>query len=112
MSLHASTCVPPNYPHQLQRLLRYFGRLALRRGRMERRIDGTLVFTLKRPRGGVTEFHINPVAFLARISAPIPRPMTNKIRYFGAYSPASSLREYVRPVGRVPPDAGGRPWTQ
>jgi hypothetical protein len=105
--VHASTCVPPNAPDQLERLLRYFGRPALPRGRIERRIDGPpfsnhSVFTLKRPRRGVTEFLFDPVAFLARIASLIPRPMSNQIRTFGFYSAASSLREYVL---AVPPDA-------
>jgi hypothetical protein len=100
--VHAATSVPPNSPDQLERMLRYFGRPALPRGRIERRIDDTVVFKLKRPRRGVTEFLFKPVAFLARISALIPRPMSNQIRYFGVYSAASSLREYVLPV---PPDA-------
>jgi hypothetical protein len=100
--VHAATCVPPNSPDQLERLLRYFGRPALPRGRIERRIDGTVVFKLKRPRRGVTEFLFDPVAFLARIASLIPRPRTNQIKYFGVYSAASSLRETVLPV---PPDA-------
>jgi hypothetical protein len=63
--VHASTGVPPNDPEQLERLLRYFGRPALPRGRIERRIDGTPFsnhsgFKLKRPRRGVTEFLLTP----------------------------------------------------
>jgi hypothetical protein len=104
---HAATSVPPNSPEQLERLLRYFGRPALPRGRIERRIDGTpfsnhSVFKLKRPRHGVTEFLPEPVALLARIASLIPRAMTNQIKDFGVYSAASPLRETVLPV---PPDA-------
>ncbi|MFT5432438.1 MAG: hypothetical protein ACI9OJ_003137 [Myxococcota bacterium] len=78
--VHTATCVPPNSPDQLERLLRYFGRPALPCGRIEGTpFSNRSVFKLKRPRRGVTEFLFDPVGFLARTPALIPRPRTNQM---------------------------------
>ena len=65
------------------------------KGRVERLVDGRVVYHLKRPRRGVTQFIFEISAFIARLAALIPRPGSHQIRYFGAYSNGSSIRDLI-----------------
>ena len=97
-TLHAATSAPPNSPDPLERLCRYMGRPPIPSKRLRRLEDGRIEFTLKRPRRGVTKLVFEPVAFLARLAALIPRPGQNLIRYFGGLSAASPIRARILPL--------------
>jgi hypothetical protein len=96
-SIHAATMVRARDPQSLERLLRYLSRPPLHTSRVERLMDGRVAFKLKRPRRTATEFVFEPLAFIARLAALIPRPMENQVRYFGVYSPASPDRKAILP---------------
>ena len=67
------------------------------------RPDGQVVYRLKRPwptAGGATELVLDPVEFLRRLARLIPAPRANLVRYHGAFSSNSALRDRIIP--RVP----------
>lgn len=106
-TLHASTSAPPHDTEALERLCRYVARPAIPAKRVRLLPDGRVVFTLKRPRRGVSSYVFHPIAFLARVAALIPPPFFNTVRYFGALSSASPLRRFIVP--RPPQPSPNRP---
>ena len=101
-TVHAATFVRPHDDAGLERLCRYLQRPALPKGRIERTVDGRVSFELKRPRHGTTRLLFEPLAFIARMAALIPRPGSNQIRFFGVSASAAPLRRFVLPS---PPEA-------
>ena len=85
-----------------ERLFRNLAHPALPKGRIERTVDGRVSFDLKRPRRGTTRLLFEPLAFIARMAALIPRPGSNQTRFFGIYGTASLLRRYVLPTPPEP----------
>ena len=56
---------------------------------------------LKTPyRDGTTHVIFQPLDFLARLAALVPRPRVNLIRYYGVFAPNSRFRARVTPAGR------------
>jgi len=113
-TVHAATSVAPDRPGQLERLVRYMGRPPVSNRRLRRLEDDRIELTLKRPRrGGVRRFLFEPVAFVARLAALIPRPGTHAVRYYGCLSSGSPNRRFVVPVPPQPtparPTAPARP---
>ncbi len=100
-TLHAATSTPPNCTEQLERLCRYMARPPIPNGRLRILDDDRVEFTLKRPRRGVRKLIFDPIAFLGRLAALIPRPHTNSVLYFGCQSAASPIYRAVVPA---PPD--------
>ena len=57
------------------------------------------VYRLKNPyRDGTTRFVFEPMAFLARLAALVPRPRGNLIRYHGIEAPSARHRSKVVPA--------------
>ena len=81
-SLNAAVACRAGERKKLERLCRYVARppLALERLRLDG--DGLVVHELKRPfRDGTTEFLFEPLDFLARLAALVPRPRSHLLRY-------------------------------
>lgn len=73
---------------KLERLCRYVARPPLALERLSRDGDGLVVHELKRPfRDGTTEILFEPLDFLARLAALVPRPRSHLIRYHGVLAP-------------------------
>jgi hypothetical protein len=107
-TVHAATSVPPNRVDQLERLVRYLARPPISNKRLRVRDDGRIELTLKRARrGGVRQFILDPVAFVARLAALIPRPGRHSVRYFGCLSAGSPNRRFVVPKPAL--TTAGRP---
>ena len=88
---------------------RYFLRPPLAQDHLERLEDGRVVIQLKRAwRDGTTAVIYDPVDLMSKLTALIPRPRTNTIRFHGVYAPNAKLRSRVVPT---PPahDACGHP---
>jgi hypothetical protein len=49
---------------------------------------------------GTTHVIFQPLDFLARLAALVPRPRVNLIRYYGVFAPNSRFRARVTPAGR------------
>lgn len=71
------------------------GRLALTR-------QWNVRYTLKTPyRDGITHINLEPLDFIARLAALVPKPLGNLIRFHGVFAPNSKHRSQVTPAGRV-----------
>ena len=58
-------------------------------------------YTLKTPyRDGTTHVIFEPLDFLARLAALVPRPRVHLTRFHGVFAPHSALRAQVTPAGR------------
>jgi hypothetical protein len=78
-SLNASVACRAEERKKLERLCRYVARPPLALGRLGR--DGRVVHRLKRAfRDGTTEFLFEPLDFLARLAALVPRPRSHLVR--------------------------------
>ena len=63
--------------------------------------DGLVVHELKRPfRDGTTQCLFEPLDFLARLAALVPRPRAHLIRYHGVFAPNARHRALVLPKPR------------
>ncbi len=63
--------------------------------------DGRIRYTLKTPyRDGTTHVIFEPLDFLARLAALVPRPRVNLTRFHGVFAPNSKHRVQVTPSKR------------
>ena len=98
-SLNPAVACRADERKKLERLCRYAARAAVALKRLSRDGDGLVVHEFKRPfRDGTTEFLFEPLDFLARLAALVPRPRSHLIRYHEILAP-------VCPKGRMPATA-------
>ncbi len=81
-SLNAAVACGTRERDQLERLCRHMARGPLSNERLSIDGDGLVVHELKRPfRDGTTQCLFEPLDFLARLTALVPRPQVHLIRY-------------------------------
>jgi len=69
--------------------------------------QGQLRYMLKTPyRDGTTHVVFEPLDFMARLAALVPRPRAHLTRYHGVFAPHSRWRAEVTPAGSRPPSRG------
>jgi hypothetical protein len=103
ISLHANVGVPQRDRLRLERLCRYAGRPPLATERLSRLADGRLLYELKhRWRDGTTHLAFEPLALLEKLSALVPPPRFNLVRYHGVLAPAARHRARVVPSCLAP----------
>jgi hypothetical protein len=89
----------------LERLCRYVARPAIALERLSRDGDGLVVYELKHPfRDGTTHVLFEPLDFIARLAALVPRPRTHLVRFHGLFAPNARHRGLVVPAP-APEDA-------
>ena len=82
-------------------LCRYITRPALATGRLALTPQGRVRYTLKTPyRDGTTHVVFEPLDFMARLAALVPKPRVHLTRYHGVFAPHSALRARITPAGR------------
>ncbi|MFQ5382654.1 MAG: transposase, partial [Dehalococcoidia bacterium] len=99
-TLHAGRVVPLEDRDSLEQLCKYGLRAPFSQERLRLREDGTVVYELSRPwpnSAGVTELVLDPVEFLQRVAALIPRPYTHQIRRHGVFAGRSKHRWRLPP---------------
>ena len=80
------------------RLCRYIARPALSNERLSVNDRGQVVYRLKHPFGdGTTHVVLDPMNFIARLAALIPRPRTHLTRYHGVFAPNFKHRRRIIP---------------
>ena len=111
LSLNASVACRPEERKRLERLCRYVARPPLALERLGRDGDGLVVHRLKRPfRDGTTEFLFEPLDFLARLAALVPRPRSHLLRYHGVLAPNARHLRLVEPApSPTPPGQDDEP---
>jgi pyruvate/2-oxoglutarate dehydrogenase complex dihydrolipoamide acyltransferase (E2) component len=86
---------------KLERLCRYISRPAVSEARLSLTPGGHVRYQLKTPyRDGTTHVLFEPLDFLARLAALVPKPRVNLIRYHGVFAPNSAHRARVTKAGR------------
>ena len=95
-SLHAGVAANAHQRHKLERLCRYIARPAVSTERMALTQQGNIRYTLKTPyRDGTTHIVLEPLDFIARLAALVPKPRVNLTRFHGVFAPNSALRKQV-----------------
>jgi hypothetical protein len=117
-SLHAGVAAKAHQRRKLERLCRYdvqgstsvargrkpgatIARPAVATDRLALTPQGNVRYTLKTPyRDGTTHIILEPLDFIARLAALVPKPRVNLTRFHGVFAPNSALRRHVTPTGR------------
>ena len=100
-SLHAGVSCEGHQKNKRERLSRYIARPAVAVPRLSLSATGKVVYTLKTPyRDGTTQVAFEPVDFIARLAALVPKPRVNLTRYHGVLAPNHRWRGLVTPARR------------
>ena len=100
-SLHAGVAAKADQREKLERLCRYITRPAIAEKRLSLTKQGMVRYELKTPyRDGTTHVIFEPVDFIAKLAALVPKPRVNLTRYHGVFAPNSKHRVWVTPARR------------
>jgi hypothetical protein len=100
-SLHAGVAAARHERQKQERLCRYVTCPAIAEPRLSLTPSGNVRYQLKAPyRDGTTHVIFEPLDFMARLAALVPRPRVNLTRYHGVFAPNSPHRALVTKAGR------------
>jgi hypothetical protein len=100
-SLHAGVATKAHQRDKLERLCRYVARPAVSTQRLSLTRNGQVRYELKTPyNDGTTHVIFEPLDFISRLVALVPRPRINLTRYHGVFAPHSTYRALVTPTQR------------
>jgi len=100
-SLHAGVAAKALERDKLERLCRYITRPAVSEKRLSLTAHGKVRYELKTPyRDGTTHVIFEPLDFIARLAALVPKPRVNLTRFHGVFAPNSAHRSQVTPARR------------
>ena len=112
-SLHAGVSCEGHQREKRERLFRYIARPAVAVPRLSLSCTGKVIYTLKTPYReslphersecfghGTTQVAFEPVDFIARLAALVPKPRVNLTRYHGVLAPNHRWRGLVTPAKR------------
>lgn len=87
---------------KLERLCRYISRPAVSEKRLALTANGQVRYELKTPyRNGTTHVIFEPLDFIAKLAALVPKPRVNLTRFHGVFAPNSKHRVQVTPAKRA-----------
>ena len=108
-SLHAAVRWRADQRKELEQLCRYITRPAIANERLKRNRAGQVVLQLKSPyKDGTTHIVMEPLEFMERLAALVPRPRLHLIRFHGVLAPNAKLRSKIVPA---PPERATEPPT-
>jgi len=97
-SLHAATVCEAFQRSRLERLCRYITRPPIATKRLSVDTRGRVVYQYKQPfRDGSTHVVLEPLDFIARLAALVPRPRLNLTRFHGVFAPNFKHRARIVP---------------
>ena len=97
-SLHAATVREAAQRDKLEKLCRHIVRPAIANERLSTNDRGQVIYRFKQPfRDGSTHVVLDPLDFIARPAALVPRPRLNLTRFRGVFAPNCKHRESVVP---------------
>ena len=100
-SLNASVACRPEQRSKLERLCRYVTRPPVCLDRLSQNETGQIQYQLKHPfSNGTTHVVFSPLDFISKLTALIPRPRHNLVRYHGVLAPNAKLRQQVVPAAK------------
>jgi Putative transposase len=102
-SLHAALRWRADQRLELEQLCRYITRPAIANERLKRNRAGQVVLQLKSPyKDGTTHIVMEPLEFMERLAALVPRPRLHLIRFHGVLAPDAKLRSQIVPAPAPP----------
>ncbi len=109
-SLHAQVLVPAGERERLEHLCRYVARPAIATERLSLASDGRVIYRLRRhSRDGTAAVSLDPLTFIERLAALIPRPRAHQHTYHGVLAPAAPYRDLIVPGPRESAKATATP---
>lgn len=100
-SLHAGVSAEAHQRDKLEKLCRYISRPAVSEKRLALTTNGKIRYQLKTPyRDGTTHVIFEPLDFIAKLAALVPKPRVNLTRFHGVFAPNSKHRVEVTPAKR------------
>lgn len=100
-SLHAGVAAQAWERQKLERLCRYITRPAVSEKRLSLTPSGNIRYKLKTPyNDGTTHVIFEPLDFIAKLAALVPKPRVNLTRFHGVFAPNSKHRSHVTPARR------------
>ncbi|MBM4261496.1 MAG: transposase, partial [Deltaproteobacteria bacterium] len=103
-SLHAALRWGADQRKELEQLCRYIARPAIANERIKRNRAGQIVLQLKSPyKDGTTHIVMEPLEFMERLAALVPRPRLHLIRFHGVLAPNAKLRSQIVPTAPLEP---------
>lgn len=97
-NLHAGVMSDAQDRSKLERLCRYITRSAVSEKRLAITTYGKIRYQLKTPyRDGTTHIIFEPLDFIARLAALVPKPRVNLTRFHGVIAPNSKHRAEISP---------------
>ncbi len=100
-SLHAGVAAQAWERQKLERLCRYISRPAVSEKRLSLTPSGNIRYPLKTPYSdGTTHVIFEPLDFIAKLAALVPKPRINLTRFHGVFAPNSKYRTEVTPARR------------
>jgi len=109
-SLHAGVAARANERAKLERLCRYVTRPPVSTKRLSMTRNGRVRYELKTPwRNGTTHVIFEPLDFISRLVALVPRPRVNLTRFHGVFAPNSKYRVQITPAKRGRVNIPGTP---
>ena len=101
-SLHAKVLIEATDREALERLCRYIARPPIKVERLSLDPAGRVIYALRRHwRDGTSAIAFDPLDFLLRLAALVPRPRVHLLTYHGVLAPAAEWRDLVVPRPRV-----------
>ena len=102
-SLHAALRWRADQRLELEQLCRNITRPAIADERLKRNRAGQVVLQLKSPyKDGTTHIVMEPLEFMERLAALVPRPRLHLIRFHGVLAPNAKLRSKIVPAPASP----------
>ena len=111
-SLYAGVAPKAHQRRKLERLCRTIARPAVSTEPLALTSQGNIRYTLKTPyRDGTTHIILQPLDFIARLAALVPKPRVNPTRFHGVFAPNRKHRSQVTPArrGKRPTDEDTTP---
>jgi len=100
-SLHAGVATRAHERDKLERLCRYITRPAVSTKRLSMTRNGAVRYELKTPYSdGTTHVLFEPLDFIAKLVALVPKPRVHLTRFHGVFAPHSKYRARVTPAQR------------
>jgi hypothetical protein len=97
-TLHANTLIAADDREALERLCRYTARPPIASERLSFTDDERVLYELRRPwRDGTRAIAFEPIAFIERLAALVPRPHSHLLTYHGVFAPAAAWRDLIVP---------------
>jgi len=100
-SLHAGVAARADQRDKIERLCRYIARPAISEQRLSLTPSGKVRYELKTPfNNGTTHVIFEPLDFIAKLGALVPKPRVNLTRFHGVFAPNSKHRARITPAWR------------